>query len=75
MDQDQEHGIRMDILMGLRAGLRLCDGMRRKLSEREQHLIVDQVMVQFRLSKVEFVPKVPYAPWPVATTSEVEGGE
>jgi hypothetical protein len=40
----RDDDLRLSIVMGLRAGLKLIRGMRRSLSEDEQHKVADAIM-------------------------------
>ena len=57
----EDDSFRLAIVMGLRNGLRLCHGMRRQLTEEEQHKVARAIAEQIRVSNYR-IDKGPPAP-------------
>ena len=57
----EDDSFRLAIVMGLRNGLRLCHGMRRQLTEDEQHKVARAIAEQIRTSnyRIERGPPAP----------------
>jgi hypothetical protein len=60
MPWTEDDSIVLSIVMGLRHGLRLCHGMRRQLTEDEQHKVARAILEQMRLSnyRIEHGPSL-----------------
>jgi hypothetical protein len=61
MPWTEDDSIVLSIVMGLRQGLRLCHGMRRQLTEDEQHKVARAILAQMRLSNYKIEKGPPLA--------------